>query len=76
MAGRWVGAALARVALGTWFVVLGAAVVTACSGDDDDSTSGGTEDDPEHVDERRAEVGLDPLDDYLAELEEACAAEG
>ncbi|WP_199521453.1 DUF6624 domain-containing protein [Jiangella anatolica] len=31
--------------------------------------------DPETVDERRAEVGLEPLADYLATLEEACAAE-
>ncbi len=31
--------------------------------------------DPETVDERRAEAGLDPLADYLATLEEACAAE-
>lgn len=31
--------------------------------------------DPETVDERRAEVGLDPLDEYLATLDEACAAE-
>ncbi|HEX6263173.1 MAG TPA: DUF6624 domain-containing protein [Actinomycetota bacterium] len=28
-----------------------------------------------NVDARRKEVGLDPLDDYYAELEEACAAE-
>ncbi|SEF15130.1 DUF6624 domain-containing protein [Jiangella alba] len=31
--------------------------------------------DPETVDERRAEAGLDPLDEYLATLDEACAAE-
>lgn len=31
--------------------------------------------DPERVDELRAEVGLVPLDDYLAELEPSCAAE-
>lgn len=31
--------------------------------------------DPEMVDERRAEVGLEPIDDYLATLNEACAAE-
>lgn len=31
--------------------------------------------DPEGVDERRAEVGLPPLADYLAELEPDCAAE-
>ncbi|WP_199702314.1 DUF6624 domain-containing protein [Jiangella rhizosphaerae] len=31
--------------------------------------------DPETVDERRAEAGLEPLADYLATLEEACAAE-
>ncbi|MBB5787107.1 DUF6624 domain-containing protein [Jiangella mangrovi] len=31
--------------------------------------------DPETVDERRTEVGLEPLDDYLATLNEACAAE-
>lgn len=31
--------------------------------------------DPETVDERRAEVGLEPMDDYLATLNEACAAE-
>lgn len=30
---------------------------------------------PETVDERRAEAGLEPLADYLATLEEACAAE-
>jgi hypothetical protein len=32
-------------------------------------------DDPDGVDERRREVGLNPLDDYLAELEPDCAAE-
>lgn len=32
-------------------------------------------DDEDHVDERRAEVDLDPLADYLAEFEQACAAE-
>jgi hypothetical protein len=31
--------------------------------------------DREHVDERRAEVGLEPLEDYLALFEEDCAAE-
>ncbi|WP_198663447.1 DUF6624 domain-containing protein [Jiangella endophytica] len=31
--------------------------------------------DPDTVDERRAEAGLEPLDDYLATLDEACAAE-
>jgi hypothetical protein len=31
--------------------------------------------DPEAVDERRAEAGLEPLDDYLAELQPACEAE-
>jgi hypothetical protein len=31
--------------------------------------------DPDGVDERRAEVGLQPLDDYLAELADDCAAE-
>lgn len=31
--------------------------------------------DPETVDERRAEVGLEPIDEYLATLNEACAAE-
>jgi hypothetical protein len=31
--------------------------------------------DPDRVDELRDEVGLAPLDDYYAELEEACAAE-
>lgn len=31
--------------------------------------------DPETVDERRAEAGLEPLDEYLATLVEACAAE-
>ncbi|WP_053206549.1 DUF6624 domain-containing protein [Jiangella muralis] len=31
--------------------------------------------DPETVDERRAEAGLEPLDEYLATLNEACAAE-
>jgi Family of unknown function (DUF6624) len=31
--------------------------------------------DPDRVDERRAEVGLPPLADYLAELADACAAE-
>jgi hypothetical protein len=35
----------------------------------------GTIRDPEHVDERRAEVGLPPLEEYLASLEEDCAAE-
>jgi hypothetical protein len=32
--------------------------------------------DPEAVDARRADVGLDPLADYYEELAEACAAEG
>jgi hypothetical protein len=32
-------------------------------------------DDPDRVDERRRDVGLDPLADYLAELEPDCAAE-
>jgi hypothetical protein len=32
--------------------------------------------DPEAVDARRADVGLDPLADYFEELAEACAAEG
>lgn len=31
--------------------------------------------DQDQVDERRREIGLDPLDEYLAEFEEACAAE-
>ena len=31
--------------------------------------------DAENVDARRNEVGLDPLEDYYVELEEACAAE-
>jgi hypothetical protein len=30
---------------------------------------------PERVDELRAEAGLEPLDDYLAELDEICAEE-
>jgi hypothetical protein len=31
--------------------------------------------DAERVDERRAEVGLEPLEDYFASFEEACEAE-
>jgi hypothetical protein len=31
--------------------------------------------DPETVDERRAEAGMEPIDEYLATLNEACAAE-
>lgn len=31
--------------------------------------------DPENVDVRRAAVGLEPLDDYLAEMEKVCADE-
>jgi hypothetical protein len=31
--------------------------------------------DPERVDELRADAGLEPLADYLAEVDEMCAAE-
>jgi uncharacterized protein DUF6624 len=31
--------------------------------------------DEQHVDERRAAVGLEPLEDYLAEFDQACAEE-
>lgn len=41
----------------------------------DGEAQAGPLEDPETVDERRAEAGLDPLADYLAELQPACEAE-